>query len=107
MEDWMIAFKPIRYFTPLNYQVKTARNDFDEILEVPISTQPPPPPPRQFETFKLEVVDNVEIVEQIEINLDVELTEDMAVKDVVFDIPTEEIVEEKAEEIFQIVEDHP
>lgn len=82
-------------------------DDFDEIMEVPVSTQPPPPPPKQSEILNIEVVDDQEIIEEVEINLDVELTEDMNVEDVVYDIPEPEIEEEEAEQIFQIVEDTP
>lgn len=82
-------------------------NTFDEMLEVPVSTQPPPPPPKKMEVLNIQVVDDEQIIEEVEINLDVELTEEMAVADVVYeDIPIEE-VEEKADEIFQVVEDHP
>lgn len=83
-------------------------NDFEEVLDVPVSTQPPPPPPKQMEQFNINAVDDEEIVEEIEINLDVEMTEDMALQDVVYDYDlVVEQPEEKAEEIFQIVEDHP
>lgn len=81
--------------------------DFDELMEVPVSSQPPPPPPQRVEQFTLKEVDDVEIIEEVEISLDVELTEDLAVQDVVYDIPMEAEPEEKAEEIFQIVEDQP
>lgn len=81
--------------------------DFEELLEVPLSAQlPPPPPVQKVEQFVLKEVDDVEIIEEVELSLDVELTEDMSVQQVVFDVPVEE-VEEKAEEIFQIVEDVP
>lgn len=82
-------------------------NDFDEILEVPPSIQPPPPPPQKLEVFVIKEVDNEEIIEEVELDLDVELTENMQVEDVIYEAPIEEPEEERAEEIFQIVEDQP
>lgn len=81
--------------------------DFDEIMEVPPSAQLPVPPPARVEQFVLKEVSDVEIIEDVDIELDVELTEEMSVQEVIFDEPAIEEVEEKAEEIFQIVEDAP
>ncbi|MFY0607119.1 MAG: energy transducer TonB [Cyclobacteriaceae bacterium] len=81
-------------------------NDFDEIIDVPASIQPPPPPPQKVEVFVVKEVDDETVIEEVEIDLDVELTEDMQIEEVVFDEVLEE-PEEKAEEIFQIVEDKP
>ncbi len=82
-------------------------SDFDEILEVPPSLQSPPPPPKKVEVFVLREIDDAEVLDEVKFDLDVELTEDMAVKDVMYDVVLEEPEEEKAEEIFQIVEDQP
>lgn len=80
--------------------------NFDEIMDVPISNQPPPPPPKKLENFNIKTVDDKTFIEDMNINLDVELTEDLAVKDVVYeDIPILEAEEEKVDEIFLVVED--
>lgn len=82
-------------------------SDFDEILEVPPSLQPPPPPPQKLEVFVIKEADNEEVLEEVKIDLDVEATEQMEVTSVVYDLPVEEMEEEKVEEIFQIVENQP
>ncbi len=82
-------------------------NDFDEIMEVPVSLQPPPPPPQKMEVFVVKEVANDEVIEEVKMDLDIELTEDMKIQDVVFEEAVVEEEEEKADEIFQIVEDQP
>ncbi|MEP3386934.1 MAG: energy transducer TonB [Reichenbachiella sp.] len=79
--------------------------DWEEIQDIPQTTQPPPPPPEQAiqQPVIVEVPDE-EILEEIEVNMDVEISEDMAVEEVEFEMVIEE---EKAEEIFMIVEDKP
>lgn len=79
--------------------------DWEEIQDIPQTTQPPPPPPQQViqQPVIVEVPDE-EILEEIEVDMDVEITEDMAVEEVEFEMVIEE---EKAEEIFMIVEDKP
>lgn len=81
-------------------------NDFEEIIEVPTSLQPPPPPPQKIEVFEIKEVDNEQIIEEVNLDLDVEVTENMKVEDIIY-VPDGEPEEEKAEEIFQIVEDQP
>lgn len=79
--------------------------DWEEIQDIPQTTQPPPPPPQQ--TIQQPVIVEVpdeEILEEIDVNMDVEITEEMAVEEVEFEMVIEE---EKAEEIFMIVEDKP
>ncbi|WP_420580705.1 energy transducer TonB [Reichenbachiella sp.] len=79
--------------------------DWEEIQDIPQTTQPPPPPPQQViqQPVIVEVPDE-EILEEIEVNMDVEITEEMAVEEVEFEMVIEE---EKAEEIFMVVEDKP
>lgn len=78
--------------------------DLTEIIEIPISKQPPPPPIKQ-EVFKIEEVKDTKIVEELEISLDVEVTENEALEEIVVTEPLEE--EEVIEEIFVIVEKEP
>lgn len=79
--------------------------EWEEVQDIPLTSQPPPPPPKQViqQPIIVEVPDE-EILEDIDVNMDVEVTEDMAVEEVEF---TMEIPEEKAEEIFLLVEDKP
>lgn len=79
--------------------------EWEEVQDIPLTSQPPPPPPMQViqQPVIVEVPDE-EILEEVEVNMDVETTEDMAVEEVEF---TMELPEEKAEEIFLLVEDKP
>ncbi|MEO9802407.1 MAG: TonB family protein [Reichenbachiella sp.] len=79
--------------------------EWEEVQDIPLTSQPPPPPPMQViqQPVIVEVPDE-EILEEVEVNMDVETTEDMAVEEVEFVM---ELPEEKAEEIFLLVEDKP
>ncbi|WP_420318819.1 energy transducer TonB [Ekhidna sp.] len=79
--------------------------DLNEIIEIPVSTQPPPPPPPKQEVFKIAEVKDTEIIEDINLNLDVEVTENEALEVVEVNVPIDE--EEEIEEIFVIVEQEP
>lgn len=87
----------------------TTSDNFEDVVDIPLTVQPPPPPPMKEHPTIVEVSDEEEIVEELEINLDIEITEDMAIAPaVVADIIlNEEIAEEKADEIFTIVEELP
>jgi protein TonB len=102
----VIAFNWKTYDNSALLDLGNVQGDFDEIIEVPTSIQPPPPPPQKMEVFTVKEVDDNVIIEEIKLDLDVELTEEMKVADVVFEV-FDEPVEEKAEEIFQIVEQSP
>src|SRR5690606_34490292 len=75
------------------------------LLDIPITEQPPPPPlPPVAQPDIQEVPDEVEI-EEIEVNLDVDVKEETVIKEVVIaEAPPEE---EKADEIFDVVETMP
>ena len=79
-------------------------DEFEDVMEIPPTEQPPPPTPKIQQPEIIEVPDEEEIEEEIEVDLDVEITEETVVEDIVFDEPVEE---EVAEEIFTIVEDQP
>ena len=80
-------------------------SDFDEIIEIPISEQPPPPPP-QVESFTIKEVEDKEEIEEIEIALDVEMTEDAELEEVEYVAPVfDEVEEEVVDEIFTVVEE--
>jgi protein TonB len=89
-----------------NSAVKMAANtdNMEELMDVPQTQQPPPPPPKVQQPEIIEVPDEEEIEEEIEVDLDVEITEETVIEEIVMDEAPEE---EKAEEIFTIVEDQP
>ena len=80
-------------------------SEFEEILDVPITEQPPPPPPKMQAVNILEVPDVEEIEQELDIVLDVEVTQETEIADVVYEAPEEP--EEEAEEVFLFVEQAP
>jgi protein TonB len=79
-------------------------DEFEELLDIPITEQPPPPPPPIEQPIIEQVADEIEIEEKIEVNFDVDVQEETVIKEVVIaDAP----VVEKADEIFDVVENSP
>lgn len=79
-------------------------DDFEELLDIPITEQPPPPPPPVEQPIIQEIPDEIEIEEKIEVNFDVDVKEETVIKEIVIsDAP----FEEKAETIFDVVENAP
>lgn len=76
-------------------------DDFEDLLDIPLTQQPPPPPPKIQLPEIVEVPDEEEIVEDIEVDLDIEITEEEVIEEIVF----EEVEEEVADEIFTVVEE--
>ncbi|GAA0879534.1 energy transducer TonB [Algoriphagus jejuensis] len=81
-------------------------DNFEELLDVPITEQPPPPPPPppMEQPIIEEIPDEVEIEEKIDVNFDVDVKETTVIKEVVI---AEAPVVEKADEIFDVVETQP
>ena len=80
--------------------------EFEEIMDIPPTHQPPPPPPKLKNTqINIIEVDDVEEIEELEIDLDIEITEEMVIEDV--PIMRMETEEEDVDEIFVIVEVKP
>jgi protein TonB len=81
-------------------------DNFEEILDIPITEQPPPPPPPPIEQPVIkEIPDEVKIEDKIEVNFDVDVKETTVIKEVVIaDVP---VVVEKVDEIFDVVETQP
>lgn len=82
-------------------------DNFEELLDVPITIQPPPPPPPppMEQPIIEEIPDEVKIEEKIDVNFDVDVDQnkviaEVAIKEVV-------IEEEKADAIFDVVETQP
>ena len=83
------------------------KDNFDELLDVPITDQPPPPPPPppMEQPIIQEIPDEVKIEEKIDVNFDVDVKETTVIKEVV--ISEAVVVEEKADAIFDVVETQP
>lgn len=65
--------------------------EWEEIQDIPLTSQPPPPPPQQqIQQPNIIEVPDEEILEEIEVNMDVELTEEMVVEEVEFTMEIEE-----------------
>jgi protein TonB len=80
-------------------------DNFEELLDIPITEQPPPPPPPPIEQPIIqEIPDEVEIEEKIEVNFDVDVKEKTVIKEVVIAAAP---VEEKVDAIFDVVETQP
>ncbi len=85
-------------------QLTSLADNFEDLIDVPITQQPPPPPPVIQQPMIIEVPDDEDIEEDIIIDLDIAMNEDdVIVEIVVFDAPEEEV----AEVIHQIVEEMP
>jgi protein TonB len=83
------------------------KDNFEEIMDMPPTEQPPPPPPTTTIAEIKEVANDVEIEDELEVEIDLEITEDTSVEEIVFTESEPEPIEEKAEEIFTIVEEKP
>ncbi len=82
-------------------------DNFEDILDVPITQQPPPPPPPppMEQPVIQEIPDEVKIEEKIDVNFDVDVKETTVIKEVA--IKEVVIEEEKADVIFDVVETQP
>ena len=78
---------------------------FEDMLDVPLTEQPPPTPP-QVQPLVITVISDEIEIEEIQLQLDVEVTEDMSIKDPV-SVDMIEEPEEEADEVFVIVETKP
>jgi len=81
--------------------------NFDQVLDVPITKQPPPPPPKIKNVNIVTVPNEEEIQDEISIDLDIDMTEQTAIKQTIVNAEPDEIEEEKPDEIFVIVEHQP
>ena len=81
---------------------------FEELSDIPLTEQPPPPPPQasQTELVVFKEVPDEQLIEEIKVDLDVEITSDMSISNEIVNLEFE-IEEEKAEEVFTIVEFYP
>lgn len=77
--------------------------NFEEILDIPLTVQPPPPPPMKKITPIIEEVPEEEIIEDVEIVIDVDVTEE----DVIEIFVASEPEEEEIDQILTIAEEMP
>ena len=84
--------------------LNTSSQQFEEIVDIPLTNQATPPPPKIQQPQIIEVPDEEEIVESIEFDLDIDITEELEVQDLVIENEPEE---EQADEVFSIVEEMP
>ena len=78
-------------------------DDFEEMLDIPLTEQPPPPPPKIQQPKITEVPDEEEIEDEIDVDLDIEITEDETIEEIIIEEPVEEVVDQ----IFNVVEKQP
>lgn len=99
------AFEYKFYDTGKHMDLGQVNENFEQTIEIPPTEQPPPPPPKIQQPQIIEVADDKEIEKDVKVNLDIEVNEDTKVEPVV--IQQAPVQEEKAEQIFTIVEDQP
>ena len=86
----------------------TLNTEFENVVDIPPTQQPPPPIQKVEQPKIIEVPDEEEIMEDININLDIEMDEDQVIEQRIFDdIEMEKTEEEVPDEIFTIVENQP
>jgi len=83
-------------------------DNFEEFLDVPLTEQAPPPPP-EFKNVNLIEIENSEIIEdELNISFDIEMTEQTVIEQLPLILVDElDVDEEKADEVFLIVEEQP
>jgi len=103
----LVAFEWKSYDDSNLKNLGTVDDNFEELLDVPITQQPPPPPPPppMEQPVIEEIPDEVKIEEKIDVNFDVDVKETTVIKEVV--ISEAVVKEEKADEIFDVVETQP
>lgn len=85
--------------------LSTSQTQSEELLEIPITEMPPPPPSVQLPQI-IEVPDEAEIVKEMEVSFDVEVGSETKIQEIVIDENSRvEIEDEKADEIFVVVEE--
>lgn len=91
-----------------NLSLGSLSSEFNDIIDVPPTEQPPPPPPKIEQPKIIEVSDEQEIKETIPIVLDIEMKEEQVIEQKIFeDVNMDDIEDEKADEIFTVVEEQP
>jgi protein TonB len=103
----LAAFEMPEYEVKEIVKLVAVQSQTEEVIDVPITTQPPPPPPKLVQPQIVEVPDEVEVKKEVEVELDVDLNENTVVTEPVAVVatPGPAVVEEEVEEVFTIVEE--
>ena len=80
--------------------LREVEDEFEDLIEIPLTSQPPPPPPTFIPPEIVEIPDEEELEEEV-IDLDMEMTEDMVIEEFVPEAPEEEDIDR----IFEAVEE--
>ena len=78
----------------MNYGL--VQEHIEEVVELPITKQPPPPVPAVKKVNIVEVLDEEVIEKVVEIDLDIEIIEETVIEEIIFEEP---IIEEDVDEI--------
>lgn len=100
----IVAFEWKSYDEVAAIDFGATNDNFEELIEIPITEQPPPPPPKIQQPEIIEVPEDEEIEEEIELDIDLDVEEETVVEDIVFEEAPEE---EPVEQIFEVVEEQP
>lgn len=100
----IVAFEWKSYDEVSQVDFGLMNDDFEELVDIPITEQPPPPPPKIQQPEIIEVPDEEELEEEIELDIDMDVQEETVVEDIVFE---EAPAEEPVEQIFEVVEEQP
>lgn len=100
----IVAFEWKSYDEVVAVDMGVAADNFEELIDIPITEQPPPPPPKIQQPEIIEVPDEEVIEEEIELDIDLEVAEEDVVEEIVFEEAPEE---EPVEQIFEVVEQQP
>jgi periplasmic protein TonB len=98
----LLAFEAKQYDLAELMDLGMVSDDFEELMEIPPTEQPPPTPPPIQQPVLREVPNDEEIDDEIDIIIDVDINEEDAIEDIVFE---DELEEEVADEIFLVVEE--
>ena len=103
----IVAFEWKTYDEVEQVEFAVMEDQFEEIMDIPVTIQPPPPPP-QIQQPEIVEVPEEEIEEEIEIKIELEIEEEAEIEEFNFNeeavgIPSEEPVDR----IFEVVEENP
>lgn len=101
----IFAFEWKTYDKPEVVNLQNIQLQGEEILDIPMTEQPPPLAPKKMAVTVIEVPDIEEVEEEIDIDLDIETNEQMVMEDVAYE--EVEVEEEETDEVFLIVEKAP
>ena len=79
--------------------LREVEDEFEDLIEIPLTSQPPPPPSTFIPPEIVEIPDEEELEEEV-IDLDMEMTENMVIEEFVPEAPEEDI-----DRIFDVVEE--